>query len=76
MFQVINISSKPSSNKIMNYISWPYEDLKKEVSIGLGHYDDKRWLILSLINPGHNILELYSVLVLVRFATGKPKLDI
>ena len=27
-------------------------------------------------NPGHNILELYNVLVQVRFATSKMKIDI
>ena len=27
-------------------------------------------------NPGHNILELYNVLVHVRFSTSKTKLDI
>ena len=26
-------------------------------------------------SPGHNILELYNVLVQVRFATSKPKID-
>ena len=33
--------------------------LKKEISLSLGQYNDKKWLILSLDNPGHNILELY-----------------
>ena len=26
-------------------------------------------------NPGHNILELYNVLVKIRFTTSKPKPD-
>ena len=30
----------------------------------------------GIYNPGHNILELYSVLLQVRFATSKTKLDI
>ena len=30
----------------------------------------------TAFNPGHNILELYSVLALVRFAASKTKLDI
>ena len=30
----------------------------------------------SYYNPGHNILELYSVLVQVRFTTSKTKLDV
>ena len=31
---------------------------------------------LMIYNPSHNILELYNVLVQVRVATGKTKLDI
>ena len=27
-------------------------------------------------NPGHNILELYNILVLVRFITSKTKLNV
>ena len=27
-------------------------------------------------NPGHNILELYNILVKIRFTTSKTKLDI
>ena len=30
----------------------------------------------QIYNPGHSILELYNILVQVRFATSKTKLDI
>ena len=30
----------------------------------------------DIYNPGHNILELYNVLVQIRFTTSKTKLDI
>ena len=33
-------------------------------------------LNLKYCNPGHNILELYSILVQIRFTTSKTKLDI
>ena len=36
----------------------------------------KRFSDLKIYNPGHNILELYNILVQIRFTTSKGKLDI
>ena len=31
---------------------------------------------IAVYNPGHNVLELYNILIRVRFPTSKTKLDI
>ena len=38
--------------------------------------ENRVFSLMCCYNPGHNILELYNVLVKVRFATSKTKHDI
>ena len=41
-----------------------------------GREDKKITAVRSTYNPGHNILELYNILLQTRFITSKRKLDV
>ena len=49
---------------------------------GYDHYIEKNnnnnnnSFVKMIYNPGHNILELYNILVQIKFSTNKRKLDI
>ena len=48
---------------------WIFSQTSRQFTIAMNLY-------FNNYNPGHNIFELYNVLVQVRLATSKPKLDI
>ena len=56
------------------------EKCPKVVNVFLSRHDGKNSLVPKMVtttyNPGHNILELYNILVQIRFTTSKTKLDI
>ena len=50
--------------------------LSARVSYGKPEVENCRNRSVCIYNPGHNIMELYNILVQIRFTTSKRKLDI